>query len=139
MQTYINASQENGRRFVLNDMTGEIIMLNMLRFKEIADYTNHPDLDPGIEVSGKAAYDLYIEKTLPFLEQVGSKVLFEGNASSYLIGPETAHWDKILLVSHVSKEVFLKFAQNKEYLKIAGHREAALMDSRLLPINNQNK
>jgi len=41
---------------------------------------------------------------------------------------------KILLVEHQPAEQFIAFAKHEGYLKTAGHRAAALEDSRLLPI-----
>ena len=51
-----------------------------------------------------------------------------------MIGPEAEKWDAMLLVQHESAEKFIAFAQDESYLKIAGHRTAALEDSRLLPM-----
>jgi hypothetical protein len=68
------------------------------------------------------------------LSAVGGEVLFSGDALPFLIGPADETWDAALAVRHKSAEVFLSFAQNKEYLAGVGHRTAALADSRLLPI-----
>jgi len=58
-------------------------------------------------------------------------------SKNFLIGPEHEAWDAILLVEHESVEKFIAFSQNKDYLKNAGHRTAALEDSRLLPITEK--
>jgi hypothetical protein len=42
----------------------------------------------------------------------------------------------VLVVRHVSVQVFMSFATNPEYLAGIGHRNAALEDSRLLPIES---
>ncbi len=73
--------------------------------------------------------------TLPFLEEAGSQVLFYGESKNFIIGPKQEEWDVVLLVEHESVLKFMEFAQNEEYLKYAGHRTAALDDSRLLPIS----
>lgn len=134
-QQYINATQEAGKEFFLRKNQGKFIMLNQLKFKEIADYSSTLDIAPANEISGKEAYDLYIKHTLPFLEEAGSKVLFQGTGNSFLIGPSNEKWDLVLLVEHQSVAKFMEFAQNQEYLKVAGHRIAALEDSRLLPLD----
>ena len=56
-----------------------------------------------------------------------------------LIGPPTERWDKVLLVRHQSAQTFLSFASNKGYMAGIGHRLAALVDSRLLPIIEDGK
>ena len=111
-------------------------MLNLLKFKETADYSEFPNLAPESPVSGKVAYDKYIEEVMPFLDNAGSEVLFTGRGGHLLIGPENREWDYVLLVKHKNVENFLAYAKNEEYLKIAGHRTAALEDSRLLPLED---
>ena len=60
--------------------------------------------------------------------------MFFGKSNNYVIGPTEEKWDLVLLVEHESVAKFMEFAQNEAYLKITGHRTAALEDSRLLPI-----
>ena len=109
-------------------------MLNLLRFREVADYSAHPELAPPSPISGREAYQKYAEHTLPFLQESGGEVLFSGHAGAYLIGPEADRWDLVMLVRHRSAQVFLAFASNTDYAAGLGHRIAALEDSRLLPI-----
>lgn len=133
-QTYIDATPEAGKDFYLNNLEGEILMLNLLKFKSIADYDNFPMIKPETKITGKEAYHEYMNHTLPFLEEAGGTVLFYGKSYSFLIGPEYEKWDAVLIVMHKNKETFLQFASNKDYLKGIGHRIAALEDSRLLPM-----
>lgn len=37
------------------------MMLNLLRFKKIADYTGIEDLKPEKDITGKDAYELYMK------------------------------------------------------------------------------
>ncbi len=139
MDTYVDVTQESGRAFYQKFYSkGKVVMLNLLRFKSVADYTNFESIKPANEISGEEAYNLYMKHTLPYLKEAGSKVLFLGKSENFLIGPNHETWDFVLLVEHTSVEAFMKFAENKGYLKTAGHRKAALEDSRLLPIS-ENK
>lgn len=138
MTTYIDVTQEAGKEFFMKQVEGEIVMLNLLKFKKIANYSGLENLSPKTEISGKEAYQIYINHTLPFLKEAGSEVLFYGSGSSFLIGPEKEKWDAVLLMKHVSVSKFMDFAQNKGYLSGAGHRKAALKDSRLLPIKEKS-
>ncbi len=133
-ETYIDPTQEAGAALFSRNIEGPVVMLNLLRFKEVADYSDHPELAPENTISGVEAYEKYIAHTLPFLAEAGSEVLFAGEGSPFLIGPPDETWDRVLLVRHASLTEFLKFARNEGYLKGAGHRTAALADSRLLPI-----
>ena len=91
-KTYLMPTQEAGRKFVMRKIEGNVIMLNLLRFREIADYSATPELQPDEPISGKEAYQLYIDHTLPFLEKSGGEVLFMGEGGDYLIGPEEERW-----------------------------------------------
>ncbi|WP_299711772.1 DUF1330 domain-containing protein [uncultured Tenacibaculum sp.] len=136
MKRYIDVTQESGREFYLKYQgKGKIVMLNLLKFKEVADYTNLETIKPKQEISGKEAYELYMIHTLPCIKKYGSKVLFKGSSKNFVIGPIDETWDYVLLVEHESVEKFMSFAQDETYLATAGHRKAALLDSRLLPIS----
>lgn len=109
-------------------------MLNLLRFRDIADYSATPALAPPSPISGVEAYRRYMEHTRPFLEQSGGAVLFEGSGGEFLIGPPGERWDLAILVRQASAQSFLAFASNEAYLAGLGHRTAAVEDSRLLPL-----
>ena len=139
MDTYLKVEAESGKKFYQDfSNKGKVLMLNLLKFRTIASYSSFETLKPSDEITGKEAYQLYIDYTLPVLESIGSKVVFYGNCSSFLIGPESEKWDAVLLVEYESVERFMAFIGNKEYLKTAGHRFAALEDSRLLPISESD-
>lgn len=125
---------EAGREFFSRDIAGNVVMLNLLRFRPVADYSAAPHLEPESPITGEAAYRLYMEHTRPLLEKSGGDVLFYGEGSRFLIGPSHERWDAVLLVRQSSMESFLAFASDQEYLQGMAHRTAALEDSRLLPL-----
>lgn len=131
---YLEPTQESGRAFVMRRMPGSIVMLNLLRFRETADYSATPELAPDTPISGAAAFQRYIEHTLPYLRESGGELLFLGSGGGFLIGPETERWDMAMLVKQHSVESFLAFASHRAYLAGMGHRTAAVEDSRLLPL-----
>ena len=134
MQPYLEPTQESGRAFSLRGISGGVVMLNLLRFRAVADYSATPDLAPAEPISGESAYQLYMKHTLPHLESSGGKLLFYGRCGQFLIGPENERWDAAMLVQQQSTAAFMAFASNREYLQGMGHRTAALADSRLLPL-----
>jgi hypothetical protein len=135
MTNYVEPTEESGRAFVMRRMTGEIVMLNLLRFREVADYSASPELAPATAISGAAAFERYIAHTLPYLRESGGDLMFVGAGGSFLIGPESERWDMAMLVRQKSVESFLAFASNEGYLAGLGHRTAAIEDSRLLPLS----
>lgn len=133
---YLEPTQASGRAFVMRGMTGPIVMLNLLRFRETADYSATPELAPPTPISGAAAFQRYIEHTLPHLRETGGDLLFVGDGGSWLIGPSDERWDMAMLVRQRSVESFLGFASHDPYLAGIGHRTAALEDARLLPLSS---
>ncbi|HXY61529.1 MAG TPA: DUF1330 domain-containing protein [Nitrospirota bacterium] len=131
---YIEATQEAGIALFSRKISGEVIMLNLLRFRKVADYSKNPDLAPRKQISGREAYQKYIDHTLPFLKESGGSIAFIGEGGAYLIGPQDEQWDMALLIRQKSVSDFVAFASNQEYLAGIGHRTAALDDSRLLPL-----
>ena len=124
-EKYLIPTQEAGRKFVMRQIQGSVVMLNLLRFRDIADYSSTPELAPTEPISGKQAYQRYVEHTLPFLSRSGGEILFR---------PANEYWDAVLLIKQNSVNSFLAFESDMEYMKGIGHRTAALADSRLLPI-----
>jgi uncharacterized protein (DUF1330 family) len=131
---YLEPTQESGRVFIRRNISGSVVMLNLLRFRQIADYSANPHLAPQSPISGAAAYQLYIENTRPHLERSGGEVIFLGKGGAFLIGPAAEQWDMALLIRQRSVADFIAFTSNQEYLAGIGHRLAALEDSRLLPL-----
>ena len=85
-------------------------MLNLLRFRAVADYSTTPELTPGRPITG----------------------------SGCLIGLDHERWDAAMLVEQSSPAAFLAFASDGGYLSGIGHRTAALEDSRLLPLEERH-
>jgi uncharacterized protein (DUF1330 family) len=131
---YLEVSEEAGVALFSRQIEGPITMLNLLRFRDVADYSQSPELMPPAPISGVEAFQKYIDHTLPLLEQSGGELVFLGEGGTYLIGPQEERWDLVMLVRQNSLSNFMAFASNQAYLAGLGHRTAALEDSRLLPM-----
>ena len=75
---YLDPTDDDARRLFQRGIEGPLLMLNLLRFREIADYSDFPDLASTEPISGSAAYDRYVRHTLPFLAASGGSVEFYG-------------------------------------------------------------
>lgn len=134
MPTFLEPTQAAGQALFLRGIVGEVVMLNLLRLRPMADYAANPELAPPGPISGAEAYDRYMAHTLPFLAESGGAVLFLGEGGPFLIGPQGERWDRALLVKQSSVQAFMAFAGHAAYLAGLGHRTAAIEDSRLLPL-----
>ncbi|MFN3475447.1 MAG: DUF1330 domain-containing protein [Blastomonas sp.] len=130
---YLDVTQAAGRDFMMRGISGPVIMLNLLRFRTMADYTAAPDLAPDEPISGRDAFMRYMEHTLPFLTASGGSVEYLGDGGPWLIGPADERWDAAMLIRQASVEAFIAWNSDAAYLAGIGHRTAALEDSRLLP------
>jgi len=133
-ERFLEVAQEAGAALFRRNIAGEVVMLNLLRFRDVADYSANPELMPSQPISGAEAYQKYIDHTLPFLKESGGGLVFLGKGGRYLIGPQEEQWDLVMLVRQKSVSDFIAFSSNLEYLVGMGHRAAALEDSRLLPL-----
>jgi len=131
---FLDVTQEAGAALFARNITRKVIMLNLLRFRDVADYSANPELMPPDPISGAEAFQKYIDHALPFLKESGGDVVFLGKGGRYLIGPQEEQWDFVMLIRQNSLSDFLAFSSNQDYFAGLGHRTAALEDSRLLPI-----
>ena len=60
---YLEPTQASGRAFMMRAMQGPIVMLNLLRFRETADYSASPELAPRTAISGADAFQRYVVHT----------------------------------------------------------------------------
>lgn len=136
MTSYLEPTLEAGGAFMARQLQGSIVMLNLLRFRAVADYSASPSLAPVEAISGAEAFRRYIEHALPYLRESGGELLFLGSGGHFLIGPPGERWDMAMLVRQRSVASFVAFASHEAYLAGIGHRTAALEDSRLLPLSD---
>lgn len=131
---YIEPTMEAGRALMMRGITGPVVMLNLLRFRDVADYSAAPELAPPKPISGAQAFQRYIDHTLPHLSATGGEMMFVGRGGAWFIGPDDERWDMAMLIRQHSMASFMAFASNEAYLKGIGHRTAAVEDARLLPL-----
>lgn len=105
-----------------------IVMLNLLKFREVAEYQGRP-----ADYSGREAYRRYSEVALQKLAAIGASVSYVGDMKATLIGPQDSEqWDEVLLVRYPSKQAFMGMMQQPDFFEATRHRTAALADSRLI-------
>ena len=106
-----------------------VVMINLLRYREQADYGGRADIEP---CSGSEAYRRYMKLAFAFVTGVGGSLVWQGAPKAMLIGPSEERWDLALLVRYPSKAAFLAMVSDPAYQAVAVHRTAALEDSRLI-------
>lgn len=83
---YTEPSQRAGMRFMQQGIKGSIVMLNLLRFRDVADYTANPELTPEVPISGAEAFN---RTPSHFSVKTEVKWCFLAMAESFLLDPKT--------------------------------------------------
>lgn len=105
-----------------NDKAGPIRMLNLLKFKEFAEYSDGTDTG----LSGAEAYQRYAAEVVPIISKTGGEVVFSGQANTLVIGDGELEWDMVSIVEYPSVAAFIGMTTSEEYKRIHVHREAGL-------------
>lgn len=115
-------TREQIKALLANDDGGPIHMLNLLKFKAFADYGDGADKT----LSGHDAYQRYAVEVARLINNLGGKIVFEGEANALVIGDGELEWDVVGIVEYPSIAAFLEMTASEEYQKIHIHREAGL-------------
>ena len=107
---------------------GPIAMLNLLKFRERAEY---PD-GRASDLSGREAYMLYAAAMQRIVEAAGGRILFSGDVKSLVIGEAEELWDAVAIAEYPSRQVFHRLAISPEVQAIGIHREAGLAGQLLI-------
>ena len=107
-----------------------LVMINLLRYREQADYGARVGVTP---CSGREAYrQRYLVGALNAVCAHGGRVFWFGNVLAGVIAPQDERWDDALLVEYPSVDRLPRIYADPAYQLIAFHRTAALEDSRLI-------
>lgn len=108
-----------------------INMLNLVRFHEVADYTQGHTL-AGQGLTGAQAYANYGAASGPVLARVGGSIIWRGGFDVTLIGASDEVWDAMFIAQYPNAAAFLAMVTDPEYQLAVVHRQAAVMNSRLV-------
>ena len=101
---------------------GPFVMINLLKFKERADYPDGSDA----ALSGREAYARYGAGIQSCLAAVGGKAFYAGGVTDLMLGEVEELWDMVALAQYPSRAAMMKMIQSPEYQAIEKHRVAGL-------------
>ena len=101
---------------------GPICMVNLLKFKTLAEYEDGRDT----QLSGREAYQLYEEGIKKILQDVGGYIGFEAVIERLMLGEVEELWDVVALAVWPSRQVMLEVMQSDAMQDISVHRTAGL-------------
>ena len=115
-----NKAQMEG--FFEGDTETEITMLNLLKFKEKAEYEDGRETD----LTGREAYSIYGKEVVEHLEKVGGKSVITGKVSRLMLGEVEDLWHSIALARYPSRKAMVEMMMDSDYQESEKHRSAGL-------------
>ena len=113
------------------DRDHPIEMLNLVRFRDLANYPGDHDLARD-GLTGAEAYALYGKHTAAILQRVGGHILWRAKFETTLIGPDGEAWDAMFIARYPTAHAFLAMISDPDYQRAVVHRQAAVSTSRLI-------
>ena len=101
MQNILQPTGDQVRAFRDRATGDPIAMLNLLKFKEQAEYEDGRPCD----LSGREAYALYAKAFRELNEPKGVQVLYAGETRGILIGAGDDLWDEVAIIQYPSTQV----------------------------------
>ena len=122
VENKIQPNEKQIKEFQEGDTDTPIYMLNLLKFKQRADYEDGRESDS----SGAQAYGIYAGEVGAHVEKVGGKAVFGGQVSRLMLGELEELWDSVALVMYPSRKAMFAMIQDPAYQASAIHRKAGL-------------
>ena len=108
--------------FLEGDIESPISMVNLLKFKEKAEYEDGRDTN----LSGKEAYMIYGIEVQEHLKKVGGEIVFGGEISRLMLGEVEDLWDNVAVARYPSRTAMLEMMMDPDYQESEKHRSAGL-------------
>lgn len=115
-------TEEQMKGFLEPGREGPIYMLNLLKFKETAEYADGRETD----LSGAEAYAIYGQEVIQHLQKVGGAPMFSAGVERLMLGEVEELWDAAAIAMYPSRKAMLEMISSPEYQASALHREAGL-------------
>lgn len=133
-KTYIDPSRANFAAFKDLPRDRPIHMLNLLLYREHAEYPDGHE-HAGKGWSGRRAYQEYGKTSGPIFQRVGGQIVWRGAFETMVTGPENRPWHDGFIAQYPNSAAFFEMIKDPDYQMAVVNRTAALIDSRLIRFN----
>lgn len=124
--SHTSFTKEDFAAFRANDRAGPVHMLNLIRLRDAAQYSD------GRRATGDEAYAAYSRGSQPIFSRLGGRIIWRGKLEQMLIGPSDEAWDVCFVAEYPSVASFAEMLRDPGYRSAMEHRQAAIADSRLV-------
>ena len=108
--------------FLEGDDNSPISMVNLLKFKDKAEYEDGRDTN----LTGAEAYAIYGKEVVEHLKSVGAEWIYSGDVTRLMLGDIEELWDMVAIARYPSKKAMLDMIMSPEYIESSIHRTAGL-------------
>lgn len=131
MTGFIDPDRDNWQQFKDLPRDTPIHMLNLIKFRELAEYPEGHALH-GQGLTGREAYAVYKEGFQRVVAEDGAAMVWEAPLECVVTGPAD-EWDEAFVMGYPTSAAFMAMVKNAEYVRdVVPHRAAAVADSRLI-------
>jgi uncharacterized protein (DUF1330 family) len=123
VKNMVTPNQTQMNEFLEGDIDSPISMVNLLKFKEKAEYEDGRDT----EMSGREAYQIYAIEVQEHLKKVGAEIVFGGVVSRLMLGEVEDLWDSVAIARYPSRKAMLEMMMSSDYQESEKHRSAGLL------------
>lgn len=122
VKNQLTPTKEQLEGFFDPNATGPIWMLNLLKFKEKAEYAD----GSGGDMTGQEAYAIYGAEVSKILTNLGGGGMFSARVERLMLGEVEEVWDAVAIAMYPSRQAMVEMMQSPEYQAIHHHRDAGL-------------
>lgn len=101
---------------------GPIFMVNLLKFKEKAEYEDGRQTN----LSGREAYMIYGRAVTEILPNFGGQAIFAGDVTFLSLGKVEDLWDEVAIAMYPARGDMVRMSMSEEWQAAAVHRSAGL-------------
>jgi uncharacterized protein (DUF1330 family) len=111
---------------------GPLVMLNLNRYRDRAEYEGEPPGELAGDVSGQEAYLRYGAVAAAVLDRVGGRILWHTESKRTVIGDESDRYDEIIAVWYPNLAAFTELVGDSGIVDALVHRTAGLERAALI-------
>ena len=118
----VYANKEQMKGFTEGDHSQPISMVNLLKFKEKAEYPDGRETD----LTGAEAYAIYGAAVTKLVKKLGGEMVFAGAVERLALGEVEELWDQVAIARYPNRKAMLDMMMSPAYAEISPHRDAGL-------------
>ena len=115
-------NEEQIKGFLESEATGPIWMVNLLKFKDKAEYADGRETN----LTGNEAYHVYGEGVSRLLEKFGGGAMFFASVKRLMLGEVEELWDEVAIAMYPSRSAMMDMMRCEEMQELGVHRAAGL-------------